>query len=323
MIAVTGSAGFIGSVVASALNKTGREDLILVDDFSFAKKNFNINNIEYEELIHRNDFVHYLNENPSKFDFIIHLGARTDTTETDIELFNRLNLNYTKAIWTACAKFKIPLIYASSAATYGLGEFGYKDEHDLCEKLQPLNAYGDSKNDFDIWALKQKKTPPFWAGLKFFNVYGPNEFHKTRMASVIFHTFKQVKKTGEMNLFRSHNTNFKDGKQLRDFIYVKDIVSVILFLKKQGNKNNSGIYNLGTGKARSFYDLAKNTFIAMGKDVKINFIDIPEDIRENYQYFTEANMQKLKNIGYTKEFTSLEDGVKDYVENYLLETKYF
>ena len=321
MIAVTGSAGFIGSVVASALNKAGREDLVLVDDFSHAEKNFNIDNLEYEELIHRNDFINYLNENPSKFEFIIHMGARTDTTETDVELFNRLNLNYTKVIWTACAKFEIPLIYASSAATYGLGEFGYKDDHDLCEKLQPLNAYGDSKNDFDIWALEQETQPPFWYGLKFFNVYGPNEYHKSRMASVIFHTHKQITATGEMKLFRSHNPEFKDGEQMRDFVYVKDVASVCEFLMTQ--KPANGIYNLGTGTARTFYDLAANTFKAMNLEPKISFVDTPVDLRDKYQYFTEADMSKLRKVGYEKPFHTLEEGIKNYVQEYLMDKVYF
>ncbi len=321
MIVVTGSAGFIGSVVASSLNKAGREDLVLVDDFSHAAKNFNIDNLKYDELIHRDDFINYLTENPTKFEFIIHLGARTDTTETDIDLFNRLNLNYTKAIWEVCTEFNIPLIYASSAATYGLGEFGYKDSHDLCEKLKPLNAYGDSKNDFDIWALKQEKQPPFWYGLKFFNVYGPNEYHKSRMASVIFHTHKQIIETGKMKLFRSHNPDFKDGEQMRDFVYVKDVASVCEFL--MNNKPENGIYNLGTGKARTFYDLAANTFKSMGLEPKISFIDTPKDLRDKYQYFTEADMSKLREVGYEKPFSTLEEGIKNYVQDYLMDKEYF
>lgn len=325
MIVITGAAGFIGSVVTSALNKSGYKDLILVDDFSRADKNLNFdqpnNTKTYQSKIHRHDFISFLNENPTKINFIFHLGARTDTTEKDVDLFNRLNLNYTKAIWTACAEFQIPLVYASSAATYGLGEFGYDDNHELCEKLQPLNAYGDSKNDFDIWALQQEKQPPSWYGLKFFNVYGPNEFHKSRMASVIFHTHKQITETGGMRLFRSHKPDFKDGEQMRDFIYVKDVASVCLFLMNDTPQN--GIYNLGTGTARTFYDLAANTFRAMGLEPTISFIDTPQDLRNKYQYFTEANMDKLRQAGYTKPFHTLEEGIADYVQNYLMGKNYY
>jgi len=231
-----------------------------------------------------------------------------------------LNLNYTKNIWEKCTLYNIPLIYASSAATYGLGEYGYIDSHDVVENLKPLNPYGESKNDFDKWALKQDKKPPFWAGLKFFNVYGPNEYHKGRMASVILHAYKQINETGGMKLFRSHNPEFKDGEQLRDFVYVKDVVNVIQFLME--NKPESGLYNLGTGKARTFIDLVKATFEAMGMPSQITFIDTPEDIRDKYQYFTEADMSKLKDAGYSKEFTSLEEGVNDYVVNYLSSGKY-
>ncbi|MDC1188259.1 NAD-dependent epimerase/dehydratase family protein, partial [Flavobacteriales bacterium] len=218
--------------------------------------------------------------------------------------------------WNKSVQYSLPLIYASSAATYGLGEYGYNDNHEIPKKLKPLNPYGDSKNDFDVWALKQEEKPLFWAGLKFFNVYGPNEFHKSRMASVIFHTFNQIQKTGEMNLFKSHIPEYKDGEQLRDFIYVKDVVKVITFLMK--TRKTSGLYNLGTGKARTFYDLAANTFKALDLEPKIGFIDTPEDIRDNYQYFTEANMQKLLNQGYSEGFMTLEEGVKDYVQNHLI-----
>jgi ADP-L-glycero-D-manno-heptose 6-epimerase len=232
-----------------------------------------------------------------------------------------LNINYSKEIWNLCANNRIPLVYASSAATYGLGEYGYKDDHEIIEKLKPLNPYGESKNEFDKWVLKQNHTPPFWAGLKFFNVYGPNEYHKGRMASVIFHAFNQIQEKGQVKLFRSHNPNYKDGEQLRDFVYVKDVTEVCMFLMKE--KPASGIYNLGSGKARTFLDLAKNTFYALGKEPNIEFIDTPMDIRDKYQYFTEADMNKLINAGYNKAFTSLEDGVKDYVQNYLLPKKYF
>ncbi|MBQ2852390.1 MAG: ADP-glyceromanno-heptose 6-epimerase [Bacteroidales bacterium] len=323
MIIITGAAGFIGSVVAGELNNKGRNDLVLVDDFSKREKERNFINLKYDALVARNDFFTWFKDNHVDVDFVVHLGARTDTTEFDWNVFQELNVDYTKTIFSLCADYQIPLIYASSAATYGDGELGYDDSHEVVERLQPLNPYGRSKNEVDKWILKQEKQPPFWAGLKFFNVYGPNEYHKGRMASVIFHSFNQIKATGKVKLFRSHRPDFADGQQLRDFIYVKDIASVIIFMiansqQPTANSLKSGIYNLGTGKARSFYDLAANTFKAMGKDVDIEFIDIPEDIRDKYQYFTEANMTKLREAGYDKEFTSLEDGVMDYVKNYLM-----
>ena len=324
MVVITGAAGFIGSVVAGELNNKGRNDLVLVDDFSKREKERNFINLKYDALVARNDFFTWFKDNHVDVDFVVHLGARTDTTEFDWNVFQELNVDYTKTIFSLCADYQIPMVYASSAATYGDGELGYDDSHDVVERLQPLNPYGRSKNEVDKWILKQQHQPPFWAGLKFFNVYGPNEYHKGRMASVIFHSFNQIKATGKVKLFRSHRPDFADGQQLRDFIYVKDIASVIYFMiSQQVNKSTSqsvksGLYNLGTGKARSFYDLAANTFKAMGKDVDIEFIDIPEDIRDKYQYFTEANMTKLREAGYDKEFTSLEDGVMDYVKNHLM-----
>ena len=324
MVVITGAAGFIGSVVAGELNKKGYNNLILVDDFSKKEKERNYINLKYDSLIDRNDFFAWFKESHNDVDFVVHLGARTDTTEFDWNVFQELNVDYTQTMFSLCADYQIPMVYASSAATYGDGELGYEDSHEVVERLQPLNPYGRSKNEVDKWILKQEKQPPFWAGLKFFNVYGPNECHKGRMASVIFHSFNQIKATGKVKLFRSHRPDFADGQQLRDFIYVKDIASVIYFMiSQQVNKSTSqsvksGLYNLGTGKARSFYDLAANTFKAMGKDVDIEFIDIPEDIRDKYQYFTEANMTKLREAGYDKEFTSLEDGVMDYVKNHLM-----
>lgn len=321
MIVITGAAGFIGSCLAGLLNQEGFKDLVLVDDFSREDKKANYDNKTISALVDRNKFIEWLDENANEVQFVIHLGARTDTTEFDVELFNKLNLNYSKDVWKLCVKHGLPLIYASSGATYGLGEHGYDDNHDMVSKLKPLNPYGDSKNDFDKWALEQDEKPYFWAGLKFFNVYGPNEYHKGRMASVIFHAYNQIVKNGGVKLFRSHNENYKDGEQLRDFIYVKDLISVVLFL--MNDRKHSGLYNLGTGQARTFYDLADNTFKAMGQEPNISFIDTPEDIRDTYQYFTEANMSKLRSIGYDKPFTSLEDGVNDYVSNYLVSNTYF
>lgn len=317
MIVVTGAAGFIGSCMVRQLNDAGYEDLVIVDEFSRADKNRNLESKKYTQKIDRQDFIEWLSQNTANVKAVIHLGARTDTTEKDWSIFLALNLNYSKEVWTICAENNIPLIYASSAATYGLGELGYEDNHNIIKDLKPLNPYGDSKNDFDKWVLEQTQTPPFWAGLKFFNVYGPNEYHKARMASVIFHTCRKIKASGEMQLFRSHRPDFNDGEQSRDFVYVKDVVKVIQFLLEK--QPESGIYNLGTGKARTFLDLAKNTFIAMDLVPKISFVDTPEDIRDTYQYFTEANMQKLQNAGYTTPFYSLEAGIDDYVKNYLLE----
>ncbi len=323
MIVVTGAAGFIGSCLISRLNQDNFNYIIAVDDFSNPEKNRNLEGKTIQEKVDRADFFTWLDkeENHRLVEFIFHIGARTDTTEFDVEIFNKLNLDYTKEMWTRCCDYQIPLVYASSGATYGLGEFGYDDNHEVVEKLKPLNPYGDSKNDFDKWALKQDKKPFFWAGLKFFNVYGPNEFHKGRMASVIFHAFNQIGKTEGMKLFRSHNPDYKDGEQIRDFVYVKDVVEVILFLMH--HRKDSGLYNLGTGKARTFLDLTKATFKALDKPENISFVDTPEDIRDKYQYFTEANMAKLKSIGYDKPFTSLEEGVTDYVQNYLVEHKYY
>ncbi len=321
MIVVTGAAGFIGSILVGALNDEGQNNLIIVDQFDREDKMKNLANKNYELKIDRAEFIDWFSNNADSVDFIFHIGARTDTTEFDVEIFNKLNLNYTKDIWKICADNEIPMVYASSAATYGDGSLGYDDNHDIVEQLKPLNPYGESKNDFDKWALKQEKTPPFWYGLKFFNVYGPNEYHKGRMASVIMHAFKQINETGGMKLFRSHRPDFTNGGQLRDFVYVKDVVEVMLFLWEY--EAESGLYNLGTGTARPFLDLAKATFKAMGVEENISFIDTPEDIRDKYQYFTEANMKKLLDQGYGVPFYSLEDGVEDYVKEFLIPGGYY
>ncbi len=321
MIVVTGAAGFIGSVLTGRLNNDGLTDLILTDDFSKTEKAKNLENKIFTEKVSRDNFFTWLDAHHRQVEFVLHIGARTDTTEFDKTVFDKLNLNYTKQVWKQCTDYDIPLIYASSAATYGMGEFGYIDNHDVVEKLKPLNPYGESKNEFDKWALKQEKTPPFWAGLKFFNVYGPNEYHKSRMASVIFHAFHQIKNTGRVKLFKSHNPDFKDGEQLRDFVYVKDVVNVIIFLMNK--QPASGLYNLGTGHARTFIDLANATFEALDLQPEIEFIDTPLDIRSKYQYFTQADMSKLIAAGYQKPFTSLENGVDDYVRNYLSKGVYY
>lgn len=320
MLVITGAAGFIGSCIVSRFNSEGIRDILLVDDFSKVIKEKNYLGKEFSIKIDRSDFIEWFRKDTSLVDYVIHIGARTDTTEFNKEIFDDLNLNYTKALWNLCAQSNIPLIYASSAATYGLGEHGYDDDESKLELLKPLNPYGDSKHEFDKWAVKQQQAPPKWHGLKFFNVYGPNEFHKGRMASVIFHAFNQINKTKHVKLFRSHDPKYKDGGQLRDFVYVKDVVDVIWYL--YSNKIKNGIYNLGSGKARTFYDLAANTFKALDCPVDIQFVDTPADIRDKYQYYTEANMKKLISIGYKKKFTSLEDGIADYVKNYLVPHKY-
>lgn len=321
MIIVTGAVGFIGSCLISRLNADNFNYIIAVDDFSNAEKNKNLDGKKIKEKVEREVFFEWLEKNHELVEFIFHIGARTDTTEFDKSIFDHLNVEYSKKIWTACVQYQIPLVYASSAATYGLGEQGYDDNEATIPQLKPLNPYGDSKNDFDIWALQQPQKPFFWAGLKFFNVYGPNEYHKSRMASVIFHAFHQIQKTGAMKLFQSHHPDFKDGEQMRDFIYVKDLIEVIIFLMH--HRKNSGIYNLGSGTARTFLDLVKSTFAALAKPEQISFVPTPIDIRDKYQYYTQANMQKLINIGYSKGFHTLEDGVKDYVTNYLSNTVYY
>jgi ADP-L-glycero-D-manno-heptose 6-epimerase len=350
-ILLTGAAGFIGSYLLGYLNKKGFENIIIVDDFSRQDKRSNYEAKKFSAKVERDDLFDWLKDKNPKTDFVFHLGARTDTTEFDYSVHEKLNVEYSKKIWNYCVEKKIPLVYASSAATYGSGELGYKDDHYLVEKLHPLNPYGKSKNEFDKWALRKSQesgvgsresAPPFWTGLKFFNVYGPNEYHKGRMASMIFHGFNQIQKTGKIRLFRSHRPDFKDGEQLRDFIYVDDLAKVMYWMmdvvKRQSPTVNvqseislmahdsrltPELYNLGTGKARTFNDMAKATFSSMGKDPVIEYIDMPEDIRDKYQYFTEADMNKLRSAGYKEDFFSLEEGVKDYVINYLEQKKYY
>ena len=323
MLIITGAAGFIGSCLVRGLNDAGYHNLGLVDDFSTERKKANYSGKKFLNIIQRSEFIDWFDLQNDSIDFIFHLGARTNTAEFNVGLLNDLNLNYSKEIFTRCAKYQIPILYASSAATYGAGEFGYDDDHSIIPSLQPLNPYGASKNEFDKWvldvSLSLSKMPPFWCGLKFFNVYGPNEYHKARMASVIFHGYQQIREEGKIKLFRSHKEEYKDGMQQRDFIYVKDVVDVLMHFFN--NQKHNGIYNLGTGEARTFIDLANSIFTALNLKPEIEWIDIPIDIRDKYQYFTEAKMEKLKSIGYTKPFTSLEVGVKDYVLNYLEEKK--
>ena len=321
MIAVTGAAGFIPSCLITKLNQEGFNAIIAVDDFSRIDKKPNLKGKTIMHFVERKEFPQWLRDNAMEMEFVFHLGARTDTTEKSVELFNELNLNYSKEVWKICTEFQIPLVYASSAATYGNGDEGYNDDHAEISNLKPLNPYAQSKQDFDLWVLKQEKTPFFWAGLKFFNVYGPNEYHKGKMASVIFHAFNQIKATGKMNLFQSHREGIAHGHQKRDFVYVKDVISVCYWLMH--HRKNSAIYNLGSGSARTFLDLVTNTFKAMNVEPNIDFVPTPIEIRDSYQYFTEANMQKLKSIGYPEPFTSLEDGIGEYVKEYLVDEKYF
>lgn len=319
MIIITGAEGFIGSCLVAKLNQAGFNDLVLVDDFGMAIREENIVGKKFSQKVNRTDLEDWIANNHRLVEFVFHIGARTDTTESNEAILKELNLDYSKMLWNKCVQFGLPLVYASSAATYGNGEVGYDDDETKLDLLQPLNLYGKSKNDFDKWAIAQENKPYFWAGLKFFNVYGPNEYHKGRMASVVFHAFNQISKTGSVKLFRSHNPKYKDGEQLRDFIYVNDITDVCMFLMH--HRKNSGIYNLGSGKARTFKDLVSSIFTALNMQPNITYIDTPIDIRDKYQYFTEANMNKLLSIGYDKPFTSIEDGVFDYVKNYLTQNK--
>jgi len=324
-IVVTGAAGFIGSCLVGFLNQHGYNDLILVDAFGDAAKEPNLQGKNFSEKVEREVFFDWLEERQPAISFVFHIGARTDTTEFDYSIHQRLNVEYSQKVWAYCAAHGIPLVYASSAATYGAGEKGYDDSHELPYELKPLNPYGVSKNEFDKWALGEMAAgaaaPPFWAGLKFFNVYGPNEYHKGRMASVIFHSFNQIRKDGFVKLFKSHRPDFADGQQLRDFVYVKDVVKVCYWLME--NRPGSGLYNLGTGKARSFADLVKATFTGLDLPTRIEYIDMPEDIRDKYQYFTEAKMDKLRAAGYKSAFHSLEEGVIDYVRNYLAKNNHY
>ncbi|MBR1626916.1 MAG: ADP-glyceromanno-heptose 6-epimerase [Bacteroidales bacterium] len=321
MKVITGAAGFIGSCMLSKLNQEGVEDIIIVDDFSRKDREPNWKGKSFVKRIDREDFIDWFKDNAERIDSVYHLGARSHTTEFDWNVLLKLNVDYSKEIWKICSKNDIPLVYASSAATYGDGNQGYDDDLSKIKALQPLNPYGKSKQVFDLWQLSQEKQPPFWAGLKFFNVYGPNEYHKQRMASVVLHSFEQINIKGKVGLFKSYKEGIKDGEQKRDFVYVKDLVDVMYFLMK--HKTKSDIYNVGTGIARSFYDLARLTFSAMDRVPEIEFIPMPEDIRSKYQYFTQANINKLRSIGYSKEMHSLEEGVNDYVRNYLIQKSYY
>lgn len=321
MIIVTGAAGFIGSCLATELYRLGFKDLVLVDEFSRADKLANLDAIPQPLLVPRDALFNWLEGKENDIQFFFHIGARTDTAEFDTDLLRKLNLDYSKEVWNWCCMHHVPLIYASSAATYGMGEHGFTDDPAGLSQLHPLNPYGDSKHAFDCWALEQEQKPWFWAGFKFFNVFGPNEYHKARMASVVMHAYNQIKQHGSMKLFRSHRPDYRDGEQRRDFIYVKDLLQVLLHFME--HRQNSGLYNLGTGEARSFLDLAHAVFNAMNRQPEIQFIDTPADIRERYQYFTEADTTRLLAAGYQGGFRTFEKAVSDYVLHYLEPGKYY
>ncbi|HKK62921.1 MAG TPA: ADP-glyceromanno-heptose 6-epimerase [Bacteroidales bacterium] len=315
MIVLTGAAGFIGSNILTGLNQANYKDIILVDDFSDPGKSRNYESKEYTAKVDRQAFIPWLAENHMHVQIVLHMGARTDTAEFNWDTFLALNVHYSQEVWKCCVEYGIPLIYASSAATYGLGEHGFDDNHEIVSKLKPLNPYGRSKNDFDKWVVNQLRAPFFWAGLKFFNVYGPNEYHKGRMASVVYHAFNQIQETEKMKLFRSHHPDFKDGEQMRDFIYVKDVVDVVIFLMEE--RPFSGLFNLGTGRAETFLHLVEGVFRGLDKEPEISYIDTPEDIRDKYQYYTRAEMDKLFEAGYGNRFRPLSEGVEEYVRQYL------
>lgn len=321
-IIVTGGAGFIGSCIVRTLNDMGIDDIIVVDHIACTDKWMNLRNKTYTEYIGRDSLLSRLPEFSGKVSHVIHMGACSATTERDFDFLYENNYAFTKALWEFCAGEDISFLYASSAATYGDGTDGFDDERDItC--LLPLNGYGYSKQLFDLWVKKQlaegKKAPRQHVGLKFFNVYGPNEYWKGSMASVVLHTFEQIERTGKMGLFRSYRDDYADGGQMRDFVYVKDICKVVAYLLS--HEQVSGLFNLGTGLARSFYDLAASTFAAMGLAPQIEFVEMPRELREKYQYYTCASMKKLREAGYTDAFYSLEDGVSDYVQNYLMQKK--
>ena len=329
-ILITGAAGFIGSCLTQYLNEQGIENLILVDKFRNAEKEKNWKNKKYKYLVDRELLLEWIDENKPKIEFVIHLGARTDITETDYNIYKELNVEYSEDIWNYCTAYEIPLIYASSAATYGNGELGYDDDDNMLGDLKPVSPYGTSKNEFDKWAVRQLNAPPFWAGLKFFNVYGPNEYHKKQRASMIYCTCRQIESNGAAKLINSPDKDVDEGEQSLDFIYVKDVVKVIWWIYSTMKNNewvtkNNGIYNVGTGKARSYSDMIKAIFAALNKEPGITYTDmaVPAGRINNYQHFTKASMIKLKHAGYDEPFTSLEEGVNDYVKNYLSKKEYY
>lgn len=322
MIVITGAAGFIGSALVKKFNDLGKEDLILVDRMRDGTKWMNLRGLKYYEFINADEFIEpeILNAIFDEgIEAVYHMGACSSTTERNVDFLMKNNVEYTQILFRYCTEYDVPICYASSAATYGDGELGYNDDEKELAKLMPLNAYGYSKQLVDEWVLKQAKTPKAWYGVKFFNVYGPNEYHKGKMSSVVYQAFNQINETGKMKLFKSYKEGFKDGEQLRDFVYVKDVVDAMISLIHYEHTGPSGIYNLGTGKARSFHDLVLATFKAMNKKVDIEFIEMPDSLKEQYQYFTEASMDKFQKTLSHLKFHSLEEGVEDYVKNHLMQ----
>lgn len=320
MIVVTGALGFIGSALLGELQARGYGELVAVDNFNDNHKFANLQGKNIYLKIDRTDYFQWFENNAHKVQFVFHIGARTRTNEFDWDLLNELNVNYSKQMWQICCRENIPMIYASSAATYGNGEMGFSDDPKTIDLLKPMNPYGESKQLFDLWMMEQKEQPPFWAGFKFFNVFGPNEYHKGRMASVVFHAFNQIKDSGVVSLFKSYNDKYADGEQRRDFVYIKDVLNVMIYHMETRKK--SGLYNLGSGQSHTFLQLVNAVFHALNKEPQINFIDMPEDIRDNYQYYTQADDSRLMQSGYDKGFTDFEDAVSDYVKNYLVSQKF-
>ena len=319
MILVTGGAGFIGSVLVRKLNEFGHHNILIVDRLRDSIKWKNLIKSKFISYIHADELFFDINKHYlDKIKFIFHIGACSATTEMDVDYLFENNVEYSKKLFNLAFEKDIPFIYASSAATYGDGELGYSDKEIEMHKLIPLNPYGFTKKIFDDWVLSNEDKPKTWIGLKFFNVYGPNEYHKGEMRSLIHKAFEQIKETGKVKLFRSHRTDFEDGKQLRDFVYVKDVVTAMVLMMENISDIKNGIYNLGTGKARSFDDLVSEVFKAMGKEVSIQYIDMPLEIRDQYQYFTEADMTRFHSNLSNFSFSTLEQGVSDYVKNYLL-----
>jgi len=321
MVIVTGGAGFIGSAMVWKLNQLGEREIIIVDELGVDEKWKNLTGLNFIDYYNKDDFMEMiLNETlPFEFDTMIHMGACSSTTEKNADYLFDNNVRYSQELAKYCLTHRMRFIYASSAATYGDGADGYSDDEKKMFNLRPLNMYGYSKQLFDLWLYKTGVLEEV-VGLKFFNVYGPNEYHKEDMRSVIHKSFQQINLSGEVKLFKSYNPNYKDGEQLRDFIYVKDVVDVISFFVE--HKDNFGIYNVGTGKARTWNDLVISVFNSMNTPVNIKYIDMPEHLKEKYQYFTQADMSKLRRAGYQKEFYSLEAGIDDYVKNYLIQNKY-
>lgn len=321
MIIVTGGAGFIGSATVWRLNELGNNDIIIVDELRSEEKWKNLNGLKFADFINKYDFIDLVKDDALNFEIeaIIHLGACSATNEKDADYLMENNVKFSQELAIYCYKKDIRFIYASSAATYGAGEYGYSDNESELEKLRPLNMYGYSKHLFDIW-LKKNGLLDLFVGLKYFNVYGPNEYHKNDMRSVVHKAFEQIYSTGKVNLFKSYHPDYKDGEQKRDFLYVKDAVEMTLFFLE--NKDASGIYNIGTGNSRTWTELVSIIFDSLHLPINIEFIDMPENLKNKYQYYTKADNKKILELGYNKKISSIEDGVKDYVQNYLLKKLY-